>query len=393
MTQPITSFTHDAAEITLQWADTSSAYHLIWLRDHCHCEQCYHSVTKQRLLNIIDIPEDLSITSASLDNAKSLSITWNDGHISVFLADFLWLHSYNPILETSKIPSATEHATLKLWDVKEIYAAPPLVNFKDVMDSEAGVDDWVIKIWQYGFCFVENTPIDPIATEKLICRLNYIRPTHYGGFWDFTSNLAVNDTAYTTIAIPSHTDGTYWTEAPGLQLFHLLKHEGHGGGTSLVDAFQCAKQFKLQEPYLYEMLSTVPLTCHLAGEADVCIQPSYDHPVFIHDYLGELIQVRWNQSDRSTLSSAATFSKLDPKDVPVFYEALRKWTALISSPENEWFLQLQPGQCLMFDNWRVLHSRTEFTGERRMCGAYIGRDEFLNRLKAVYVREDLTATL
>jgi len=26
--------------------------------------------------------------------------------------------------------------------------------------------------------------------------------------------------------------------------------------------------------------------------------------------------------------------------------------------------------CLVFDNWRVLHGRSAFTGHRRMCGAY-----------------------
>jgi trimethyllysine dioxygenase len=33
-----------------------------------------------------------------------------------------------------------------------------------------------------------------------------------------------------------------------------------------------------------------------------------------------------------------------------------------------------------FDNHRVLHGRSSFTGKRRMCGAYIGVDEFRSRL-------------
>ena len=32
------------------------------------------------------------------------------------------------------------------------------------------------------------------------------------------------------------------------------------------------------------------------------------------------------------------------------------------------------------DNHRVLHGRSAFTGVRRMCGAYIGKDEFRSRL-------------
>ena len=32
------------------------------------------------------------------------------------------------------------------------------------------------------------------------------------------------------------------------------------------------------------------------------------------------------------------------------------------------------------DNHRVLHGRSAFTGKRRMCGAYIGVDEYTSKL-------------
>lgn len=36
-------------------------------------------------------------------------------------------------------------------------------------------------------------------------------PAHIDGkFWDFTSNLAKGDTAYTTLALAAHTDNTYF---------------------------------------------------------------------------------------------------------------------------------------------------------------------------------------
>ena len=39
-----------------------------------------------------------------------------------------------------------------------------------------------------------------------------------------------------------------------------------------------------------------------------------------------------------------------------------------------------------FDNHRVLHGRSSFTGKRRMCGAYIGVDEFRSRLAVLRER-------
>lgn len=38
------------------------------------------------------------------------------------------------------------------------------------------------------------------------------------------------------------------------------------------------------------------------------------------------------------------------------------------------------------DNHRVLHGRSAFTGKRRMCGAYIGGDEFSSRLAVLRER-------
>lgn len=64
---------------------------------------------------------------------------------------------------------------------------------------------------------------------------------------------------------------------------------------------------------------------------------------------------------------------------------------MLSHPKNVYWFQLKPGKVLsmyqslsqiaclaatdqiyeiVFDNWRVLHGRSAFTGKRRMCGGY-----------------------
>ena len=54
-----------------------------------------------------------------------------------------------------------------------------------------------------------------------------------------------------------------------------------------------------------------------------------------------------------------------------FYEALRKYEAL--ADEATWHVNtpLKPGDIALFDNRRIMHSRTEFTGERWMEGSYV----------------------
>lgn len=37
----------------------------------------------------------------------------------------------------------------------------------------------------------------------------------------------------------------------------------------------------------------------------------------------------------------------------------------------------------VIDNWRVMHGRAAFTGQRRMCGAYVGADDWRSRRRAL----------
>lgn len=381
----------NALAVKVTWHDGAvSSYHNIWLRDNCHCSECYYPATRQRLLNSASIKEDIKPQTASVNaDTQSLDILWDQhDHASSYPFDWLYLHSYNPVLVPRDEKIKGEKDTLKLhhWDVEEISKTLPTVDFNAIIksdddtDNEDAIRDWCLKIWKYGFCLIDNVPVNPEDTQTLVEKLMYIRPTHYGGFWDFTSDLSKADTAYTNIDISSHTDGTYWNDTPGLQLFHLLYHDGEGGTSSLVDAFRCAQILKQQDPESYELFTKIPVPAHSAGEEKVCIQPDIPQPIFKLNNDGKLIQVRWNQSDRSTMDNWANVD-----DVPKFYKAIRQWVSIISDAKNEFFYQLKPGQCLIFDNWRCFHSRTEFTGKRRMCGAYINRDDFMSRLKLLNV--------
>jgi trimethyllysine dioxygenase len=371
--------------VIVEWDDgNTSQFHSIWLRDNCHCAQCFYPATKQRLLNSATIPSNILPLSWKItNNGKSVVFVWNDKeHSSEYDGDWLYLHAYNPrvVPLDQKLVGEKDILAQQFWKVSDMENNLPKVDFNSVMaateSNQEAIKDWCMKIWKYGFCLIDNVPVTPEDTQKLCEKLDYIRPTHYGGFWDFTSDLSKADTAYTNIDISNHTDGTYWSDTPGLQLFHLLYHDGTGGTTSLVDAFRCAQIMKEKYPESYDVFTRIPIPAHSAGEETVCIQPDIPQPIFKLDLQGNLIQVRWNQSDRSTMDNWK-----DPNDIPKFYEAIKIWVSLINDPENELFYQLKPGQCLIFDNWRVFHSRTEFTGKRRMCGAYHNRDDFVSKLK------------
>ncbi|CAG0910091.1 unnamed protein product, partial [Cyprideis torosa] len=78
--------------------------------------------------------------------------------------------------------------------------------------------------------------------------------TTYGELHAFEADLKRADTAYTDEAIGPHTDGTYMTEAPGLQVFHCFLHDGQGGENTLVDGLQIYNSFSQLYPREAELL-------------------------------------------------------------------------------------------------------------------------------------------
>jgi trimethyllysine dioxygenase len=172
----------------------------------------------------------------------------------------------------------------------------------------------------------------------------------------------------------------------GLQCFHLLHHDGTGGQSLFVDGFKVAKDLLSLYPKSFEILSSIRIQAHSAGDSNVWIQPlpKSGFPVLNLDPVTkELYQIRFNNDDRSP-SSGRLMSNSNPGiSIQDFYKALKDWMTLLRSPSSELWLPLRPGTLVLFNNWRVLHGRASFTGKRRLCGAYISMDDYKSRVRMV----------
>ncbi|CAG7565521.1 unnamed protein product [Fusarium equiseti] len=237
------------------------------------------------------------------------------------------------------------------------------------------------KIWTHGFCLVENTEPTPEATKEFLEKIGPIRNTHYGGFYDFVPDLALADTAYTNIALPAHTDTTYFTEPAGLQAFHCLSHDAPpdhnpdeplGGESLLVDGFKAANKLKREFPEAFGVLQRAQIPWHASGNEGIAIAPNGVYPVIETDADNKLRRIRWNNDDRGVVH---------PAHAEVWYDAARKWNEIIRQESSEFWFKLTPGTIVIFDNWRVMHGRSAFKGNRRICGAYIPRDDFVSRYR------------
>jgi trimethyllysine dioxygenase len=186
----------DSVEIKWKRKDDSlpgfwSKFHHIWLRDNCHCSDCYHPQTHQRLLDTLTINADLrprSVqlyeNSGSIDHDDSLAVEWEDGHRSNYPLAWLKAHSYESQGEEQQSKSALGlESGMATWG-REISGAPPVVDYGRFMEDEHAWLEWSDKVEQLGFCFVDGIPLEPLYSRRVLERIGVLRNTFYGDFWD-----------------------------------------------------------------------------------------------------------------------------------------------------------------------------------------------------------------
>ena len=357
-------------ELELRWSDRGegTVLPLLWLRDNCPGPQSQHPETRQRLVDTFRIPADLGARSVTLeDGGRTLRVDWSgDGHVSRFDAGFLAGLRPNPDV----LP--VTHTT---WDRDAMAAQVPHVNFGRFMAEDAVLKEYLEAIARWGFCFVEEVPGTPEATRAVATRIAYIRETIFGGYWDFTANMEHKDTAYTSMAIGPHTDGTYSLDAPGYQMFHCLAAECTGGENLLIDGFRIAQIMQRDDPDAYRLLTEIAIPGqYLDYGRGVHLMAR--RPLFRLDDSGELVQVSYNNLDRAPFA-------LEPQRQLAFYRALATFDRLCGDPALQHRRRLLPGSVLLFDNWRVLHARDAYVGYRRLAGVYLNKEDVESRLRTL----------
>ena len=344
---------------------------LFWLRDHCPSPQTHHPETRQRLIDTVAIPADIAAARVGLeDDGRVLRIDWaGEDHVSRFEAGFLaGLRADPDILPVDRV----------LWDAAAIEAARPQVPYEGLIGGEAVLKSFLEQVERYGFCFVEGVPATPEATQAVARRIAYIRETIFGGYWDFTADLAHKDTAYTSMAIGPHTDGTYALDAPGYQMFHCLAAECTGGENILIDGFEIARIIARDHPDDYAVLTSVAVPGqYLDHERGIHLMAR--RPLLRQDEAGRLVQVSYNNHDRAPFALPAERQR-------AFYKALATFAQLCDEPALQYHRRLLPGSVLLFDNWRVLHARKSYTGYRRLAGVYLNKEDVESRLRVLRLK-------
>src|SRR5258708_17684336 len=88
--------------VVLRWRSGGRArFPFIWLRDSCRCPACRHA-NGQKLLDPLDIPDDIAPVRLVPASDGSIEVGWSDGHVSRFAADWLAAHDPSPAARSAR---------------------------------------------------------------------------------------------------------------------------------------------------------------------------------------------------------------------------------------------------------------------------------------------------
>jgi gamma-butyrobetaine dioxygenase len=364
--QNITSAKIGDKAVMLRWDnDRHSKLHPLWLRDNCCCALCLHQVTRENLLDLRDIPEDIQAASVEVDAEGALCVTWSHSdHVSRF--NPAWLYATSGLQPASPMSTA-------LWDTAQ-FSEPPTFFADNGLISDELLYEVLLSVGRHGIARLRDLPTDIQLVEDFALRIGAIRETHFDRIFDVISKADGDSNAYTSEYLAAHTDIPTRESPPGIQILHSRIAEAKGGESLMTDGFKVAQDIEQEFPEHYKTLtSTKWCYANRAGPKDY----RWEAPTIGLDDQGKLLEIRMLPFSRAPLQ--ASF-----EDIQKAYAALRCYMEKANSPKYQMSFPFRAGDLIIFDNRRVLHGRAKFypsTGDRALRGTYLDRDDVFAKIR------------
>ena len=339
----------------------------VWLRDSCCCAICRDARTGQRLVSITDQPEQVWMAAVSV-GADSVTVVFGpDGHQSVYPRS--WLADQQSAPEDARNEDAK-----RLWAASDHASRVPQASWPLYLADEAHRAECLDKIMRDGFVLLRDVPPEPGTVLTVAESMGFVRETNYGRLFDVRVEATPSNLAFTALPIAPHTDNPYRDPVPTVQLLHCLTSAVAGGDSGLVDGFLAAGILRAEDPAAFAVLTGSAVTFTYC---DPTVELTATRPMIGLDPRGRIREVRFNNRSMQPLRPSPGERPSDAADRAVaFYAAYRAFAAIVARPDLMLKFRLEEGDCVVFDNTRILHARTAFaaTGNRHLQGCYCDLD-------------------
>jgi alpha-ketoglutarate-dependent taurine dioxygenase len=414
------------------------------LRDLCSCPLCIDQSTRQKLFYSADIPADIQVTDSFLEN-DNYRLRWSTDapgygkdHVTSIPIQQLsrWIRTGVSEKPAPDLPARC------YWDAATFEQQTQDFDFDAYMNDDQSLLKALRQLHIHGLLTIRGVPDDETSVERLAERIGPLKTTFYGKTWDVRSVPDAKNVAYTAQNLGFHMDLMYMQQPPHLQLLHCIRSSSAGGASLFTDSFKAVKDLVQDDLRSFLTLGNIPVdyhydhagsqyyhqrrpvieqrTIHAGGRAlpsygmvykfsksaekfeeltdpvrakiaslepmdfleSVAWSPPFQAPPRLADYTGP--------SSKNRTASNLLSHRYDQ-----WHDAAQKFNSLIHRPDGIYERLMKPGECVIFDNRRVLHARKAFEvgdagKERWLRGAYIDKDPYMSKLH-VMGRQEMEA--
>ena len=335
-------------------------------RLNCRCPECWFTFNQPKNSESF---EDVVIKEIISVDTEYVHLKWSDDHTGIF-----------PRKDSSAFPGVKmnsnemlelamrKNSALNFWSKpdKNIYRE---FLFDDIKNNEIELQKCLIQLTKYGIATIKGVPQESDTVIKLpeLLGLGPVWSSLFGSPFKVQNkkNKSKNH-AYTGKELPLHTDIPYYSQPPGVFLFHCISNKCEGGESFYVDSFACINEFRKRYPEEFKILTTVEVTFR-------DLQDDW-HLVSTHP----IIELNPNGIDIFRINdspAARDFYDWIPTEFETrenWYKSYNLYRKFIEDPSRRFEFKMKPGDLTIFDNWRVYHARNKFIGdERHMEGCYM----------------------
>lgn len=417
---------------------TAHLFGPLLLRDICQCERCVDPSTRQKLFCTSEIPADIQAASSYADE-MGISVRWTtdvpgfDPQHTTHI-DMSQLRSIIRDGATSTRPSLPRRV---VWDDASLRADVDDIDYHTYMEDDFALHTAVQQLRTHGLLFLTNVPEDPSSVINITERIGPVKNTFYGFTWDVRSVPQAKNVAYTSQDLGFHMDLMYMQQPPHLQFLHCIRSSSQGGASLFTDSFKAVRDLFNTDLLAFQRLSQIKVPFHYdhpGSEYYLQKRNTVEVPVRlpVHnvtnasirkllsqaDQLGvprqqfipieQLIEaVAWSPPFQAPFSTGAALYEKFPElasahpqpghanllanSLACYNREASKFNKLIHRTDGIYERMMKPGECVLFDNRRVLHARRAFDvadagKERWLRGSYMDKDPFMSKLSVLQDR-------
>lgn len=332
-------------------------FNYYWLREADPA--CIDPVTQERVFDIAALPAAPRAAWAEL-TGDSLVVGWEEGGDATRLPAAL----LETVARTGRAEDPAE-IPRRIW-YRDFYPSVVRISQSDLLSRPETKAKAAHALIEDGIALITEMENSDESLTRTVEAFGPITTTAEGQFFDVRLEIAPTNLAFTAGALEMHTDLPGEEAAPGVQFLHCRANSVEGGRSLFLDGAAVAAALKEEDPEAFDLLATY--------EIPFC----YRHDGW--DYRAHQRVIETSPSGEVT---GVTISQhlQDVIDLPqdrldTYYPAFCRFLRLLQEERFVAKFRLNAGECIVFDNHRIVHGREAFSaesGERHLRGAYTDR--------------------